>query len=301
MTGPAYTLAQGCLRILPVDAAGRRVLDETLADWRREAANAAGRTQAVVVSLRASVSVARSVILICRREICSQEGIASLLRLACWSTVSVLLFVVFNWNRTIPVDGVPVAIGPTAVWLGSVSWMLGLMPLLAFASAATGRRTASVAPRLGPALVSGLVIFGAMGWAMPAANQAWRELLFGLSGGTGAVPPGINERSIIELVGLLSTAEYSSALSGLNLRLMFTAAVPVLFVLGTTARSLSGRWRLAATVLPLLIFAMPFLARIDTVSGHASSWLAVVAAVLVTRALARGAERDRTDSGSAVA
>jgi hypothetical protein len=301
MTGPLYTLTQWCLRSLPVDGAGRRVFDETLADWRKEAANATGRRQALVISVRAGLSVVRCVMLICRREIGSREGIASLLRLAAWSTATVLLFVAFNWNRSIPVAGLQVVIGPTAVWLGSVSWALALMPLLAFVSTATGRRTASMAPRLGPALVAGLVMFGAMGWAMPAANQAWRELVFGLSGGTGPVPPGINERSLVELIGLLSSADSSRALSGLNLRLLFIVAVPVLLVLGLTARSLTGRWRLAATVLPLVVFAIPFLARIDTVYGHASSWVAVLAAVLVTRTLARRAERDGKESaGSAV-
>ena len=155
-----------------------------------------------------------------------------------------------------------------------------------------------MAPRLGPALIATLVMVAAMGWVMPAANQAWRELVFGLSGAAGTVPPGINERSIVELVAMLSTADSSKAVAGLNLRLVFILAVPVVLVLGVTARSLTGRWRLAATVLPLLIFAIPFAARIDSLYGHASSWLA---AVLVTRAVVRGARGNRIDSGPAVA
>jgi hypothetical protein len=297
MTGGLYKLAQWCLRSLPVDAAGRRVLDETLADWRREAATATGRRQVLVVSVRAGVSIGRSVMSICWREIGSHEGVAPLVRLACWSIVSAVLFVAFNWNRSVVIDGEQVAIGPAAVWLLSVSWVLALMPLLAFAAAAIGRRTPSMAPRLGPALIASLVMLAAMGWAMPAANQAWRELVFGLSGATGAVPRGINERSIVELIAMLSTTDSSKAAAGLNLRLLFILAVPVVLVLGVTARSLTGRWRLAATVLPLLVFAIPFVARIDSVYGHASSWLA---AVLLTRALVRGAQGDR-NSGTAVA
>lgn len=289
MTGPLYGLVRWFLSMLPVEGSGRRVFDETLADWRSEAAIATGPWGAVTVSLRAVVSVVRSVLMISWSELSSRQGLAPLLRLATWSVVCVLLFVAFNWNRSIPVQGGDVAIGATAVWLMSVSWIVALMPLLAFFSAAVGRRGASLPPRLGPAVVAGVVMLAAMGWVLPAAGQAWREILFALTGGQGAIPPGIQERSMVELIGLLSTDAVSRAVSALNLRLVYVVAVPVLLVLGLTARSLSGRWRLAATVLPLLVFAIPFLARIDSPYGHATSWPAMFAAVLLTRAIVRSA------------
>lgn len=296
MTGPLYTVTRWCLSVLPVDGSGRRVFDETLADWRSERASAAGPWTAFAVSLRAIAAVFRSVMLISQRELSSRQGAAPLLRLAVWSLVCALLVVAFNWNRSIAVEGTQVPIGLTAVWLGAASWVVAFMPLLAFMSAASGRRSASLPPRLGPSVVAGVVMLAAMGWALPAAGQAWREILFELTGGQGAIPPGIQERSMIELVGLLTTREFTSAASALNLRLVYIVAVPLLLVLGLTARSLSGRRRVAASILPLLVFAIPFLARIDSPYGHASAWPALLAAVLITRALVRSA---RSEEGAA--
>jgi len=289
VTGPLYTVARWFLNVLPVDETGRRVFDETLADWKSEAARASGLLGSVIVSLRAVVSVLRSVVMISWRELSSREGLAPLVRLATWSIVSVLLFVAFNWNQSIPVNGVPVAIGPTAVWLRSVNWILALMPLLAFVSAASGRRT-SRAPRLGPALVAGVVMLGAMGWAMPAANQVWRELMFALNGGIGTIPRGINERSIVELIGMLPEGNPGSVVAGLNVRMMFMVAVPVMLALGVTARSLNGRRRVAGSVLPVLLLLLPFSSP-NSLYGHVGWWPALLAAALVIRALAR-AERD---------
>ncbi len=295
MTGPIYAVVRTLLSVLPVDHSGRRVFDETLADWRREAANVSGHLARLAVSVRAIVSVVRGVVMISAREAFNRHGLASLGRLGAWSAMAVLLFVAFNFNRAIPVQGVhhalQRAIGLEAIVLGSVSWVVALLPLLAFMSAASGRQHTARIPRLGPAVVAGVVMLGAMGWAMPAANQAWRETMFALNGGTGPIAQGINERSMVELVGLLTSSQFSSAASALNLRLVFIVAVPVLLVLGLTARSLGGRWRLAASVLPLLVFAIPFMVRIDSPYGHASSWPALIAAVLLTRAIERRAAR----------
>ena len=288
MTGPPYSVTQWCLSVLPVDDRGRRVFDETLADWKSEATKASGPQGSATVSLRAVASVLRSIAMISSKELSTRKGLAPLLRLATWSFVSVLVFVAFNWNWSIPVEGVQVQIGSTAVLLGSVSSVLAFLPLVAFVSAATGRRGGAQVPRLGPAVVAGLVMFGAMGWGMPAANQAWREMMFALSGGSGAIAPGINERSIVELIGMLLGENLGRVMAGLNVRLMFMVAVPVMLVLGVTARSLQGRRRVAGSVLPVLFLLLPFSS--PSTFGLAW-WPALLGAVLVTRALAR-ADRD---------
>lgn len=297
MTGPLFVVAQWFLGLLPVDQSGRRVFDETLADWKSEATKASGPQGSATVSLRAVASVLRSIAMISSKELSTRKGLAPLLRLATWSFVSVLVFVAFNWNWSIPVEGVQVQIGSTAVLLGSVSSVLAFLPLVAFVSTATGRRGGAQVPRLGPALVAGLVMLGAMGWGMPAANQAWRELMFALSGGSGAISPGINERSIVELIGMLPGEKLGKVIAGLNVRLMFMVAVPVMLVLGVTARSLQGRRRVAGSVLPVLFLLLPFSSP-NTIYGHVGWWPALLAAALVTRALSR-AERGAGRGGRA--
>ena len=140
-------------------------------------------------------------------------------------------------------------------------------------------------------------MFGAMGWGMPAANQAWREMMFALSGGSGAIAPGINERSIVELIGMLLGENLGRVMAGLNVRLMFMVAVPVMLVLGVTARSLQGRRRVAGSVLPVLFLLLPFSSP-NTIYGHVGWWPALLAAALVTRALSR-AERGAGRGGRA--
>ncbi len=76
-------LYRGCaclLGVLPVDNAGRRVFDETLADWRREGRTASGM-----------LAVARSVLLVSWREVISAPMGTMTLRIVGWSALWVVL------------------------------------------------------------------------------------------------------------------------------------------------------------------------------------------------------------------
>lgn len=297
MTPALYSFAHWSVGLLPVDPAGRRCIEETFADWRSEAVSASGPAARAVVTARALWSVVRCVALTSSREACSREGIALLRRLTLLSAANMLLFVLFNWDRSIPVSGIQTALRPAAVGLLSVSWAVMLMPLLALLAGAWGRSGSTRVPLLGPPVVAGFLMLGAMGWAMPAANQAFREVVFALTDGQGTLRPGMNERSLIELVGLVFSSDYSSGLSALNLRGMFIVAVPVMLVVGTTARSLTGRRRLAATALPLLVFSVPFIVDIDSLEGFFLMWPAMFVAVFLTRSLVRGAARESGAAG----
>lgn len=289
MTGAFYTLTQWGLRILPVDSAGRRCFDETLADWRNESAQASGLL-ALVVPARGMWSVVRCVMLVSLRESRSREGAALLLRLAAWSIVCTVVFIGIRWNESIVLQGARVPLGPVPGALLSVQALLTAMPFLAFLCAAAGRRHRAPVPRLGPALVAGVVMFVAIGWAMPAANQAYRESVFALQS-SGPVPArGINERSIVELVGMLFTENVRKAAFGLNIRLAFVVAVPVMLVIGMIARTLTGWRRAAGSVLPMLLLLSPALVGLNRY-GAVAFWPALLGAVLLTRALVRGADR----------
>jgi hypothetical protein len=166
----------------------------------------------------------------------------------------------------------------------SVGAILTITPLLAFLCAALGRRHRATVPRLGPAIAAGAVTFVLVGWVMPAANQAYRELVFALQS-SGPLPrPGINERSIVELLGMLFTEDTQRAAFGLNIRVIFTIAVPVMLVLGLTARTLAGWRRVAGTLLPLLVLLLPVLVGLNRY-GEVAWWPALFGAVLVIRGL----------------
>lgn len=281
------------LGLLPVQQQGRRPCEETLTDWRNEAAQARGIGCRLLVNARALWSVIRCVSLIAAREVGSREGATLLLRLMAASILSATLFIGFHWNDSITFEGTPTSVGPVAgAWL-SIAMVLSVMPLLAFACATIGRRTTRSAPQFGPALMAGLVTFVAFGWLMPITNQAYRELTFALASSAGAVAPGfslqrgINEHSIVELVGMAFTGDVRQAAFGINVRLVFSIAVPVMLVVGATVRSLSGWRRVAGTLLlPVLLVALPALVGLNGLSELAW-WPALFAIVLTTRVLSR--------------
>lgn len=291
--GILYRFVRLFLTILPVDAAGRRVFDETLADWRREASAARSSPRRVVAGLQGLGAVARGVAHVAVREGASREGVAALARLAAWSIATVVVGMVLNWNQSLVVRGVRVAVGPAGVALGSVAWLVALMPLLAYLSAACVRGNAPAPPRLGPALLMGVVMVLAMGWGLPAANQAHRELVFAMFRPGEVLPPAFGERSLGELVGLLSTGNWARALSELHHRLFWVFAVPAMLASGMTTRSFVGWRRAAGTVLPLALFMVPFLANIDSAYGRISNWAALLAVVVVIRMCAPVSVRER--------
>jgi hypothetical protein len=286
---PLYTLTNWCLTQLPVDPAGRRCVDETLADWRKEASQSSGPLAALIVPARALWSVLRCLTMVSLRDIRSREGAVLLLRLAGLSIVCMLALIGFRWDDSIVIDGTRVPIGPAPVVLLSVASVLGVMPFLVFASSAIGRRL-STATRLGPALVAGVLMLVAMGWILPAANQSFRQLVFGLHA-NGPIPPGINERSLVELIAMLFTENTRQALVGLNVRIVFVVAVPVMLVIGTTTRQLRGWRRGVGSVLPVLLLLCPFAIGLNGYVAVAW-WPALMAAVLITRALVTGSRTD---------
>ena len=298
--GILYRIVEWFLTVLPVDASGRRVFDETLADWRREADAAQTSPRRVAVALQGLGAVARGLAHVFVRESTSREGVAILTRLAAWSVATVTLSIALNWNQSLTVQGARVAVGPAGVALGSFAWLVALMPLLAYVSAACVRGNAPAPPRLGPPLLIGAVMVVAMGWGLPAAGQAYRELVFAMFRPGEVLPPGLRERSLGELVGFLSTGDSARALSELHHRLYWVIAVPVMLASGMTTRCLAGWRRAAGTVLPLVIFIVPFLARIDSAYSRLSEWVALLSVVVVIRVFVRATTLERQQGHEAL-
>lgn len=295
MTGPVFRLVGWFLGALPVDAAGRRCFDETLADWRSEAGNVAGVLPTIVIGARALWSVLRCVAMVLTREVRSREGAALLMRLAAWSIFCMLVIIGVRWNDSLQLQDSRVQLGPIPGALLSVGMVLGGMPILAFLSGAIGRRRPAPAPRLGPALVAGVLMFFALGWVLPVTNQAYREAVLAVQ--SNWVPTrGINELSILELVDMLFTDRARQAVFGLNVRLVFTVAVPAMLVMGVTARQLGGWRRVTVGLLSLLVFGAPLLSNLHSFEALLLMWPALMAAGLTTYFLARSSASPETTS-----
>jgi hypothetical protein len=284
VSAPLQSFVGWMLRVLPVNQP--RPCEETLADWRSEAVEARG-VRRVLVAARALWSIGRCVLMISVREIRSHEGLGLLLRLGAVALVIAAVYTGLYWNDSIPLDGTRVQLGPVPGALLAVATLLGAMPFVAFLSATVGRRRVSPVPRLGPALILGVLMFIGLGWLMPVTNQAYRELVFGLQSTTGTLALGINERSFNELVGLLFTRDAVPAALGLNLRIVFSVAAAVMLVLGVTARTLIGWRRFAASILPIAFVCLPLIPLFGGTRSLLLLWPALVVAALVTRTLAR--------------
>jgi hypothetical protein len=167
-----YTLTQRCLDVLPVDAAGRRCCDETLADWRREAAAAKGSGAAFVVSVRAMFAVLRCVAGITLREVMLIRQSGVLTRVVLW-TVAYLAIVTAIVQLSPDSSNILRPATFSRIY-AQVALVASFFPIaLIFATGLGGNRRA--VPSLGIALVALLIGFPLLGWGAPIANRAFLD------------------------------------------------------------------------------------------------------------------------------
>jgi hypothetical protein len=169
MNRALYLIAEWLLGRLPVDLAGRRVFDETLADWRKESAKASGLYCSSIVAIRAVGSVLRSVAGVSFREIRSLPRGAVLIRMCLWMTA---FLIVVALRSQISANAASVSVSSEGY--AYVGRALYFLPVSLFLATALGRDRRSVSG-LGLALVSVVVAVPMMGWALPAANSVFLE------------------------------------------------------------------------------------------------------------------------------
>jgi hypothetical protein len=167
MTRLLYSVVRWFLTALPVDDAGRRVFDETLADWRRDAASATGRVTAAVVTMRSLLSVIRSVAGVSAKEVVGLRHSGVVPRLLLWMFAYVVVVNVIRSQM------------PGAWPFSTLSRAFGSVPLAAYifpvalllAAGLGGRHRRSSA--LGLSMAAVLVAVPLLGWGVPWANRAF--------------------------------------------------------------------------------------------------------------------------------
>lgn len=169
MSRVLYSIAHWGLGSLPVDDAGRRVFDETLADWRKEAAKARGATAGALVTMRAIFAVIRCVAGVSVREAGSIHQGGLFLRVvvmiaAYLALVNLLLlFTPPVWQ-----------ISPLSRMYAQASSAIFFLPVALLLAASFGG-TQRHLPSLGLGLAAALVAVAALGWGLPLANRALLE------------------------------------------------------------------------------------------------------------------------------
>lgn len=165
--GILYRIVEWFLTVLPVDASGRRVFDETLADWRREAGKATNRSTAAIATVRSLLSVVRSVAGVSVKDVIMIRQSSVWPRLLLW-TCGYLALV--NLVRILLPGGWPIA-ALSRVY-GSISLIAYFFPVALLLAIGLGSQRRPV-PALGLSLAATLLAFPLLGWGVPIANRAF--------------------------------------------------------------------------------------------------------------------------------
>jgi hypothetical protein len=138
------------------------VFEETLADWRKEAAIAAGPLARAWVAVRGSASVLRGVARVSCREatLIPASGLPG--RFLLWLTVPQAAAVLIVWK-------IPVDVNLTERLLWCVISTAFFLPAALFVACALGGRTRET-PALGAGLVAMSIAIPLLVWAVPSAN-----------------------------------------------------------------------------------------------------------------------------------
>lgn len=244
------------MHLLTFDAFGRRVIDETFADWQHEAGAATGMPARICAHLRGLVALGRAVPRVFVHELRVSET---------WAVMASVFGAAFTLAVLWSGLSLPGLLSRNAgleqqaldLWLLLVPQYFFISLLLAVLSPPFVRRTRGVA--LAPMLLLCLVMVSALQWGIPDALQQfrvtmWRSMVERLGPPASpiealerTIPPsrGLSELSLTELI---STARTDGSLGpGARRHLATLSALvalgPTLWLLGVQARRLADHWR----------------------------------------------------------
>lgn len=230
------------VELLPLDASGRRAMDETLADWKHEATAAATplhRTRAGAHGVVAVCGVLGRVVIADLGRPATYGVCAGVLALAVgFSLVMIQLMVLPSVVRPIPAELV-------------VPLLISLLPMALTACVPLALLTPPFAQRPGGSmgalcLLIGLLSIGNLGWLTPHSNQWFREAVVAHNNPPtpGFQPPdtlprGHAELTVPELVRLAQQSGYGDrlrAVQTLSTRAVLLVMIPVSLIVGAQAR-----------------------------------------------------------------
>lgn len=164
-----YGVVQWWLNALPVNEPGRRAFDETLADWRKEAARASGPLGGVMVSAKAVFAACRCVAGVSVREaaLIPQSGV--LTRVMFWTAgYLVVVNIVLQFSPTIG------SLSTESRLYSQVALVAFSFPIALLLGSAKGGRSSRV-PSLGLGGVAVLAAVILLGWGVPLASREFLE------------------------------------------------------------------------------------------------------------------------------
>jgi hypothetical protein len=133
-----------------------------------------------------------------------------------------------------------------------------MLPLGWFFAVARPPRDRSI-PVLGALLWSFLLALVITNWAVPSANQTFRDITFARNGGFGSLPRGNAELSLFTLASRAQAEGWlSAAAAQLRVRTALVVLCPAMILLMVALRRLSRRWRLVwFGLVPAAFFLSP--------------------------------------------
>lgn len=165
-TGWFYRIHERVLDSIPANPAGRRVFDETLADWRRESQSAVGHWSRLCAAARGFVAVVRSLGRVAWEEAGQVSGSGIPQRLGRWMLALTILGLALSVGR-LETSGR----GFDAYLYSTFVTVVFYGPALLLLSSVFGRSMQGV-PTLGVGLLATSAAVLVLGIALPATNHA---------------------------------------------------------------------------------------------------------------------------------
>lgn len=270
MTGLFASVAD----LLILNVPGRRAIDETVADWRYEMANARSHTARVVASVRGALAVARVVLNLGVRDLAAGDT---------WKTTATICGLALVWSGLVVASSLGTAATShpllasvaltQGVYLLPGTFVVGLALAALIPMVPRGRQVPIVAVGL---LCSGITLAN-LQFIVPDANQAFRELAAGAATRTAApdrlrpaLGRGVAELSTTDLARRVWRAAPDSAPARRQLLIhgFLVAAPPILLLFSLHVRRLaSGRWSYRLSGLGALAAATVAYAAVHKVVG----------------------------------
>jgi hypothetical protein len=273
------------LRRLPLDARGRRAVDEVLADWRHEAGACRSGSSRALTHARFALAIFHVLALTTARARASALLSGVIPMTLMWLLIFYAAAASIGGHLFWQIYELPSGVWPVLVATGFVSFLTFNLPfalLLALLVSPRPPRTKRTRALVGWGVGGGL--FAVSGWLLPEANQLYRQVASDAYGNVGILTRGIAELSLDALLALGSPRAWEQAAFLLGLAL--SCPVMVRLAAGLRERRRHGPWRTGVFLLVAYVLTLELLGGL--VPRVLAPWLfPTIVAVLMATPLAR--------------